>query len=53
MTLEEKLKCAFLSGFQISGEGWNGDYPFSDEGPLNDEDFVREMDECVQELLDA
>lgn len=35
------LKAAFLAGFNVSGEGWNGEYPFSDRGrnPEDDDDF--------------
>ena len=28
---EEAIKAAYLAGFMASGEGWNGEYPFTDK----------------------
>ena len=30
--IDAKLFEAFVAGFQESGEGWNGEYPFDDRG---------------------
>lgn len=32
MTDEEQLWQAFRAGFEASGEGFNGEYPFGDKG---------------------
>jgi hypothetical protein len=26
------LKQAYIAGFNVSGEGWNGEYPYGDRG---------------------
>lgn len=53
--LIEALQLAFLAGFEISGEGWNGEYPFSDhkETPLDDEHFLERRDVAVAAILRA
>lgn len=40
-TLEDAFKAGFLAGFDASGEGWNGEYPFSDKclDPQDDKSF--------------
>jgi hypothetical protein len=37
--VEAKLNAAYLAGFNASGEGWNGEWPFQDKGrdPTEDE----------------
>ena len=29
---DDLLRAAYLAGFNASGEGWNGEYPFHDKG---------------------
>jgi len=36
--LDEAVKAAYLAGFNASGEGWNGEYPFQDHGKLPETD---------------
>ena len=38
---ESRLFDAFIAGFATSGEGWNGEYPFSDkrQNPRSDPDL--------------
>jgi hypothetical protein len=51
--MEEALKKAFRAGFDASGEGYNGEYPFRDNGrsPETDKDWVAQRDKAVQEIL--
>lgn len=36
--LEAAVRKAFIAGFKVSGEGWNGEYPYADKNidPTND-----------------
>jgi hypothetical protein len=47
------VRAAFLAGFNASGEGWNGEYPFRDHGidPASDEYFIRLMDEAIDAIV--
>lgn len=51
--MEEALKKAFRAGFDASGEGYNGEYPFRDHGqsPETDKDWVAQRDKEVLEIL--
>lgn len=45
----EGMRIGYLAGFNASGEGWNGEYPFSDDGksPLEDADWVGYRDRIL------
>ena len=46
-TLEELISDAFVAGFMVSGEGYNGEYPF-----YMDRDIIRlALAETIQEHL--
>ena len=46
---------AYYHGFTISGEGWNGEYPFRDNNldPRTDEEWVKNRDEELAALKAA
>lgn len=50
-TAREMLERAYLAGFAASGEGWNGEFPFEDENPLDDPYWVEIRDEFLAEIL--
>ena len=47
------LDAAYLAGFNASGEGYNGEYPFSDKAykPQDDADWVQNRDAVLREAL--
>lgn len=47
----EMLERAYLAGFAASGEGWNGEYPFEEENPLDDAYWTEIRDEFLAEIL--
>lgn len=49
----EGMERAYLAGFAASGEGWNGEYPFSDHAgsPLDDDDWCEMRDRFITEIL--
>jgi hypothetical protein len=49
---EKVAKAAFLAGFNISGEGWNGEYPFGDKckSPETDASFLDERAAAIRAL---
>jgi hypothetical protein len=51
MTDKEALEAAYLAGFNASGEGYNGEYPFGDrsERPEQDKDWSAERDEFIKQ----
>jgi hypothetical protein len=48
-TLKLALEAAYLAGFNASGEGYNGEYPFQDHNahPEQDADWVRCRDNKI------
>ena len=46
--LDAEWNAAYLAGFMASGEGWNGEYPFSDHGkrPDNQDHWLDDRDEA-------
>jgi hypothetical protein len=55
--LKLALEAAYLAGFNASGEGWNGEYPFGDysQQPEQDKNWYAERDDFikgVQKLFD-
>lgn len=51
--LETLTRRAAISGFEHSGEGWNGEYPFDcDRNRMEqDDDLRQDLDDIVNELL--
>ncbi len=49
MSREEWNK-AYLAGFLASGEGWNGEYPFSERACQKDDLWVKNRDDCFNHL---
>lgn len=45
-TLEDAFKAGYLAGFQATGEGYNGEWPFGDKciDPTTDENWVNNRD---------
>lgn len=52
--LKNLLQQAYLAGFNASGEGYNGEYPFrdKDQRPDDDADWCQKRDEELKELLE-
>jgi hypothetical protein len=53
--MEDAIRAAFFAGFRASGEGWNGEYPFSDhELPVEDDEYLKaEAGKHVAQALTA
>ena len=51
----DALNKAYLLGFNVSGEGYNGEFPFADRGknPEKDIDWVKERDQQIEAMLAA
>lgn len=51
-TEREGMRRGYLAGFKASGEGWNGEYPFSDDGraPETDTDWIYRRDAVLAVL---
>jgi len=49
------LEQAYLGGFNASGEGYNGEYPFSDRdrSPAADPSWARDRAEYIDSMLAA
>ncbi len=47
------MRAAYLAGFNDSGEGWNGEWPFGDRGlhPEGDDFWCKERDKAIDDLL--
>lgn len=54
-TISRALQRAYLAGFNAAGEGYNGEYPFSDSGrcPSSDEDWITGRDMVIEKLIAA
>jgi len=50
--LVEALEKAYLAGFNDSGEGYNGEYPFQDHGasPEKDSSWLERRDIAIQKI---
>ncbi len=55
MTTRKLLESAYLAGFRAAGEGWNGEYPFQDNGrdPVEDSYWSQKREEYVSAMLEA
>ena len=53
--ISRALQRAYLAGFNAAGEGYNGEYPFSDSGrcPTSDEDWIIGRDMVIEKLSAA
>ena len=53
--ISRALQRAYLAGFNTAGEGYNGEYPFSDSGrcPSSDEDWITGRDMVIEKLIAA
>jgi hypothetical protein len=53
--LKLALEAAYLAGFNASGEGWNGEYPFGDysQQPEQDKNWYAERDDFIKQALAA
>jgi hypothetical protein len=53
--LKLALEAAYLAGFNASGEGWNGEYPFGDysQQPEQDKNWYAERDNFIKQALAA
>lgn len=53
--LKQALEAAYLEGFNDSAEGYNGEYPFLDEGesPLKDRHWIERRDAYVRTAIHA
>ena len=51
--LKALLNNAYLLGFNASGEGYNGEFPFADRGknPEKDIDWVKERDQQIENMI--
>lgn len=51
--VRKMLRKAFLAGFNISGEGYNSDYPFDekDNKPQNNSDWRKKRNSAVNEII--
>ena len=47
------LETAYLAGFNASGEGYNGEYPFGDrnQNPEEDTVWIKDRDNALREAL--
>jgi hypothetical protein len=52
---DEALKAAYLAGFNASGEGYNGEYPFGDhvQDPEEDAAWRKNRDESITAIKQA
>ncbi len=50
---ERRVRAAYLAGFNVSGEGWNGEYPFQDynRDPEADPDWLKTRDSTLARLV--
>lgn len=49
----ELIRIAYFLGFYVSGEGWNGEYPYADKGinPLTDPAWIACRNNRIAKLL--
>ena len=52
-TIKQALELAYLAGFNASGEGYNGEYPFGDknQNPIENNIWAKDRDNFVNETL--
>ena len=52
-THKEALEAAYLAGFNASGEGYNGEYPFGDkmQDPAENRVWKKNRDNYIKEAL--
>jgi hypothetical protein len=53
MTDDEALKAAYLAGFNASGEGYNGEYPFHGAHPEQDAGWIKNRDNEITAIKQA
>jgi hypothetical protein len=55
MNTIEALKAAYLAGFNASGDGYNGEYPFSDrnKNPEHDADWAKARYDAIDSILQS
>jgi hypothetical protein len=53
MTEDEALKAAYLAGFNASGEGYNGEYPFHGAHPEQDAGWIKNRDNEITAIKQA
>jgi hypothetical protein len=51
--MKQALEAAYLAGFNASGEGYNGEYPFGDknQNPEHDSVWCKDRDNALEEAL--
>lgn len=49
--IDRRQRAAFLTGFLVSAEGWNGEYPYSCHLCDLDECSTFDFEECASEVL--
>ncbi|WP_010508361.1 hypothetical protein [Komagataeibacter europaeus] len=51
---KDELRKGYALGFNMSGEGYNGEYPFQDNGrdPEKDSAWIRDRDDVIRALTD-
>lgn len=49
--LKKVIQAAYLAGFNASGEGYNGEYPFQDNGkpPEQDAAWLKDRDNYINQ----
>lgn len=54
-TMRNAIEAAYLAGFNASGEGYNGEYPFQDHGkdPEQDAAWVKDRENYVNKAIQA
>ena len=52
--VKQLLEKAYLTGFNATGEGYNGEYPYGDRNlnPEEDTEWLERRDEKLKELLE-
>jgi hypothetical protein len=53
MSEDEALKAAYLAGFNASGEGYNGEYPFHGAHPEQDAGWIKNRDNEITAIKQA
>lgn len=53
--LKRLLEEAYYMGFDASGEGYNGEYPYGDkyQKPTDDKNWVSNRDEAIDQLMNS
>ena len=47
----EAMEQGYALGFAASGEGWNGENPFAEEDPANDETWVKSRNWTINNAI--